>query len=164
MSDFSVILWTVAHQSPLSMGFPRQEFWHGLSFPSPGDLPNPGIEPTSPVLEGRFFTTEPPESPLLTISSLHSLSHVQLFVTPWTAAYQASLPIINSRSLLKLMPIKLVIPSNIQPSHPVLSPTPPAFNLCPVLGSFPVSQLFASSGQSTGVSASAPVLPMNIQD
>ena len=81
MSDSSVILWTVAHQSPLSMGFPRQEFWHGLLFPSPGDLPSPGIEPTSPVLEGRFFTTEPPGSPLLTISSLHSLSHVQLFVT-----------------------------------------------------------------------------------
>ena len=52
--------WTVAHQAPLPMGFFRQEYWNGLPFPSPGDLPNPGIEPTSPTLAGRFFTTEPP--------------------------------------------------------------------------------------------------------
>ena len=42
--------WTVAHQAPLSMGFSRQEYWSGLPFPSPGDLSNPGIEPTSPAL------------------------------------------------------------------------------------------------------------------
>ena len=42
--------WTVAHQVPLSMGFPRQEYWSGLSFPSPEDLPNPGIEPGYPAL------------------------------------------------------------------------------------------------------------------
>ena len=51
--------WTVAHQASLSMGFSRQEYWSGLPFPPPGDLPNPGIEPTSPALEGWFFTTEP---------------------------------------------------------------------------------------------------------
>jgi len=45
------------------MGFPRQEYWSGLPFPSAGDLPYPGIEPTSPALAGRFFTTEPPEKP-----------------------------------------------------------------------------------------------------
>ena len=81
MSDSSMILWTVALQAPLSMGFPWQEYWHGLSFPSPGDLPNPGIEPTSPVLAGRFFTIEPPGSPLLAISSLQLLSCVQLFAS-----------------------------------------------------------------------------------
>ena len=57
---------TVACQAPLSMGFPKQEYWSGLPFPSPGDLPNPGIKPMSPVapaLAGRFFTTEPPRSP-----------------------------------------------------------------------------------------------------
>ena len=48
---------TVACQAPLPMGFSRQEYWSGLPFPPPGDLPNPGIEPVSPVLEGRFFTT-----------------------------------------------------------------------------------------------------------
>ena len=44
-----VTLWTVAHQAPLSMGFSRQEYWSGLPFPPPGDLPDPGIEPTLPV-------------------------------------------------------------------------------------------------------------------
>ena len=47
-------------QAPQSMGFFRQEYWSGLPFPPPGDLPNPGIEPASPALTGRFFTTEPP--------------------------------------------------------------------------------------------------------
>ena len=54
--------WTVAHQAPLSMGFPRQEYWSGLPFLSPGDLPNPGIELVSPALTGGFFTVEPPGS------------------------------------------------------------------------------------------------------
>ena len=52
--------WTVARQSPLSMGFPSQEYWSGLPFPPSGDLPNPGIEPMSLELAGGFFTTEPP--------------------------------------------------------------------------------------------------------
>ena len=58
--------WTVALQAPLSMGFPRQEYWCGLPFPSPGDLLNPETEPKSPVypaLAGGFFTTEPPGKP-----------------------------------------------------------------------------------------------------
>ena len=49
----------VARQAPLSMGFPRQEYWIGLPLPSPGDLPNPGIEPVSPALQANSFTTEP---------------------------------------------------------------------------------------------------------
>ena len=56
----SVIPWTVAHQAPLSMEFPRQEHWSGLTFPSPGALPDPGIEPeylVSPALAGGFFTS-----------------------------------------------------------------------------------------------------------
>ena len=52
--------WTAAYQAPLSMGFSRQEYWSGLPFPSPGDFPKPGIEPASPALAGRFFTTGPP--------------------------------------------------------------------------------------------------------
>ena len=47
--------WTVTHQAPLAMGFPRQEYWGGLPFPPPGDLPNPGIEPTSPALAGSSW-------------------------------------------------------------------------------------------------------------
>ena len=46
------------------MGFSRQEDWSGLPFPSPGDLPDPGVKPTSPALAGGFFTTEPPGKPL----------------------------------------------------------------------------------------------------
>ena len=59
--------WTLAHQAPLSMGFPRQEYWSGLPFPSPGDLLDPDIEPRSlmsPALAGRFFTTESPGKPV----------------------------------------------------------------------------------------------------
>ena len=59
--------WTVTRQSPLSMGFPRQEYWSGLPFPSLGDLRNPGIKPTflaSPALAGGFLTTEPPSKQL----------------------------------------------------------------------------------------------------
>ena len=63
MSDSFVTSWTVACQAPLSMGFSRQEYWSGWSFPSPGDLPDPGIEPKSPALAGRFMTTEPPVKP-----------------------------------------------------------------------------------------------------
>ena len=55
--------WTVVHQAPLSMVFFRQEYWSGLPFPTPGDLPDPGIKPMSSALAGRFFTTEPPGKP-----------------------------------------------------------------------------------------------------
>ena len=63
MSD-SATLWIVSHQAPPSMRFPRQEYWHGLLFPSPGDLPDPEIKPMSPALVGKFFTTEPPGKPI----------------------------------------------------------------------------------------------------
>ena len=62
-----VTLWTVAHQAPLSIGFSRQEYWSGLPFPTPGRLPDPGIQPLSPVspeMAGSFFMTEPPGKPL----------------------------------------------------------------------------------------------------
>ena len=64
----SATLWTVARQAPLSMGPPRQEYWSGLSIPSPGDLPNPRVEPTSltsPSLAGRFLPLVPLGKPLL---------------------------------------------------------------------------------------------------
>ena len=53
-------LWAVSHQASLSMGLSRREYWSRLPFPALGDLPDSGIEPTSPALEGRFFTSEPP--------------------------------------------------------------------------------------------------------
>ena len=61
-------LWTVAYQAPLSMGFSRQEHWTGLPFPSPGDLPNPRMEPRSPALEADALTSEPPGKPYSYIS------------------------------------------------------------------------------------------------
>ena len=60
MSNSYVTPWTVGHQAPLSMEFSKQEYWSGLPFTTPGDLPNPGIKPTSlvsPARAGRFFTT-----------------------------------------------------------------------------------------------------------
>ena len=57
--------WTVAHQAPLSMGFSRQEFWSGLPLPSPGDLPDPGIESGSPALQADSLPSEPPGKPCL---------------------------------------------------------------------------------------------------
>ena len=56
--------------APLSMEFSRQEYWSGLPLSSPGDIPDPGIKPMSPSLAGGFFTTEPPEKPLVTITHL----------------------------------------------------------------------------------------------
>ena len=94
-------------------------------------------------------------------NSVQSLSHVWLFATPWISAHQASLSITNSRSSLKLMSTESVMPS----SHLILCrpllllpPIPPSIRV------FPMSHLFASGGQSIGVSASASVLPMNTQD
>ena len=137
--------WTVTYQAPLSMGFPRQEYWSGLPFPSRGDLPNPEMEPcllhwqvaSLPLSHSRsprisniiwclsflvcltFLGIIISRSNIATngiisffISSVQSLSRVWLFLTPWTAARQASLSITNSRSLPELMSIELVMPSN----------------------------------------------------
>ena len=57
--------WTIAYQASLSMGFSRQEYQSGLPFPSPGDLPNPGIEPRSPTLQADALPSEPPGKPIL---------------------------------------------------------------------------------------------------
>ena len=73
-----VILWTVACQSSLSMGFSKREYWSGLPCPPPRNLPDPGVEPASPAapcIAGGFFTTEPPENP----SSPHSSTHHLFF-------------------------------------------------------------------------------------
>ena len=83
--------WTVAYHAPLSMGFSRQEYWSGLPFPSPGDLPNTGIEPVSPALQTDALPSEPPNV------NVKSLSRAQLSVTPWTVAYHAPLSMGFSR-------------------------------------------------------------------
>ena len=92
-----------------------------MPFLSPGDLPNPGIEPGSPALLADSLTSEPP----VQFSSVQSLSRVRLFVTPRTAARQASLSIANSWSLLKLMSTESVMPSNhLILCRPLLLPPP----------------------------------------
>ena len=63
--------WTATRQAPLSMGFSRQEYWSGLLFPSPGDLPNPGIEPGFPALQVDSLPSEPTEKPSLPLGLCH---------------------------------------------------------------------------------------------
>ena len=99
----------MAHHAPLSMGFPRQEYWIGFPFPSPRDLSWPGIEPVSPALQADSLPLTHQGSPF---SSVQLLSRVWLCAIPWTAALQASLSLTNSWSLLKLMSIESVMPSN----------------------------------------------------
>ena len=98
---------------------------------------------------------------IIQFSSVQSLSHIRLFATPWTAAHKASLSITNSRILHKLMSIESVMPSN----HLILCcPLLSQLQSFPASGSFPMSQPFASDGQSVGVSDLISVLPMNTQD
>ena len=165
-----VTLWTVAHQAPL-LGFSREEYWSGLPHPPPGgsswsgDLPDPGIESTSlmsPILAGIFFTTSSTwEGPCyvsvqfsrsVMSDSLqpHGLQHARLpCPSPTPRVYSNSCP-------------------SSQWYHPTISSSVIPFSSClqsfPASGSFPMSWFFTSDGQSIGVSASASVLPMNIQD
>ena len=144
------------------MGFSREEHWNGLLFPTPGNLPDPGIEPRSlksPALAGRFFITSATWE--AQFSSVQLLNHVQLFATPWIASFQASLSTptpgvhSNSRPLSRWC-------------HPAISSSVVPFSCClqsfPALRSFPISQFFTWDGQSIGISASTSILPMNTQD
>ena len=117
--------WTVAYQAPPSMGFSRQECWSGLPFPSPGDLPNLGIEPGSSALQADALTSEPPgklqnEWNLL-LKTTDNQKRIDLYLVPFSSVAQlclilcnsmASLSITNSQSLLKLISIKSMMPSN----------------------------------------------------
>jgi len=72
--------WTAARQAPLSMAFPRQEYWSGLPFPSPRDLLDPGMEPGSPASQADFFITEPPVKPqMLWMIDPWKISDLQIF-------------------------------------------------------------------------------------
>ena len=78
--------WTVARHAPLSLRFPRQEYWSGLPFPSPGDLPDPEIHPPSPAsaaLAGGFLTAEPPGKPILLEIALVPPSHIPYTTHQW---------------------------------------------------------------------------------
>ena len=100
--------WTIALQALLSMGFPRQEYWSGLPFPSPGDLPQPGIEPEFPALVGGFSTDWTTKEAQKVLHHSVVFSCVRLFGIPWTAACQASLSMGFYTSLRRLE--RIVIP------------------------------------------------------
>ena len=97
---------------------------------------------------------------MVSVVAVQLLSRVWLFATPWTAACQAALPITISRNLLKFMSVVSVMPPTISSSVVLFSS---CFQSFPASGSFQMSQLFTSGGQSIGASASASVLPMNLK-
>ena len=150
----SVALWTVVCQAPLSMQFSRQEYWSELPFPTPGHLLQPGVKPASPTLAGGFFITQFSSvqfSCSVVSDSLrpHESQHARPpCPSPTPGVYSNSCPL-------------------SQWCHPAISSSVVPFSSfpqsLPASGSFPMSQLFAWSGQSTGVSASASVLPRNNQ-
>ena len=112
----------------------------------------------------HYFANKGPSSQFSSVQSVQLLSCVQLFVTPGTAARQASLSITNSRS----SPNPMSIESLVDGCYPTISSSVVLFSSClqsfPASESFPMSPLFTSGGQSIGVSASASILPMNTQD
>ena len=114
------------------MEFSRQDFWSVLPFPSPGDLPDPRIEPRSPALQADAFTSEPPGNPLYSSVRFSSVTQSCQTCTPRITACQASLSITNSWSLLKLMPIESVMSSShlilCHPLH-LLPPIPPSIRV-----------------------------------
>ena len=71
--------WTVAHKAPPSVRFSRQEYWIGLPFPSPGDLPDPWIEPGSPALWADALSSEPPGNPSMTYNDVYMTSHISIY-------------------------------------------------------------------------------------
>ena len=130
LSDSFVTPWTVPHKAPLSLGFPKQEDRSGLSFPSPGHLPNQGIQPESPVLAGRFFTIEPLGKPSLRLclnvvvqslklcltdsSQPHGLQHTRppcLSPSPGVCPSSYPLTVMPSNHLILCCPL-LLLPIN----------------------------------------------------
>ena len=163
MSDSFATPWTVAHQAHLSMRFTRQEYWRGLPLLSPGDLPNPRIKPPSPALAGKFIL------PLSHWENLYSRVQFSSVQSDWTDSMRPH----ESQHTRPPCPSPTPrVYSNSCPSsrwfHPAILSSVVPFSSCPqslpASGSFPMSQLFAWSGQHIGVSASALVLPMNTQD
>ena len=124
--------WTV--QALLSTGFPRQEYWSGLPFPPPGDLPDPGMEVTSPALQADSVPlVQPGKSLHSLVVVVHLLSRVLLFATLWTATCQAPLSFTISWSLLKFMSTES---DSIQPSYPLPPISLPALSLSQHQGLF----------------------------
>ena len=125
MSD-SVTPWTVTHHVPLSMGFSRQEYWSGLPFPPPGDLPDPGIEPGSPALQPDSLLSEPPGKQTLKMEtpqfgSVQSLQSCLTLCDPMDCS-MPGFPVHHQLPELAQTHVHQVS-DVIQPSHPLSSPS-----------------------------------------
>ena len=116
---------TVAYRAPQSMEFSRQEYWSELPFPSPGDFPNPGIEPQSPELQADALLSEPPGKPSVQFSSFTqscpTLCNPMNRSMPGPPVHY-QLPEFTQTHVHR-------VGDGIQPSHPLSSPSPPARNL-----------------------------------
>ena len=84
--------WTVAYQAPPSVGFSRQEYWSGLPFPSPGDLPDPGIESGSPTFQADTLTSEPPGKPHWVTKSWIKLKQLSTYYYGWNYFKNMAMP------------------------------------------------------------------------
>ena len=158
-----------AHQAPLSTGFSWQEYWSGLPFPPPGDPPSPGVVPHLLRLLQEDSSLLSHQEWLLMIQNGYQ-SYLLLLFSCWVMSDSLWPP----KSQLSRFPCLSLSPGVCSDSCPLsqwchltilfsvipFSSCPQSF---PASGSFPISQLFASGGQSIGTSASAPALPMNIQ-
>ena len=110
MSNSFATPWTIVCQAPLSMGFPRQEYWSKFPFPSPRDFPNPGIEPHVSYTAGRFFTAEPWGTPMKKCSSSYFLciNFFQLFL------FFLFISFLSASSMSYVLPSKFFIHSSFQ--------------------------------------------------
>ena len=120
--------WTVAYQVPQSMGFPRQECWSGLPFPSPGDLPDPRIKPEPPRIAGRCLTISASrEAPLLLSVQFSSVAQSCPTLCDPMNHSTPGLPVHHQLPEFTQTHVHRVGDA-IQPSHLLLSPSPPALN------------------------------------
>ena len=158
--QLAVTAWTIACQPPLSMAFSRKEYWSGLPFPFPGDLPGSETEPGSPAWQAASLPSELPGKPFSSVQFSrsvmsntwwpHGLQHTRLPCPSPT-------PRVNSNSCPLSQWCHSTISSSVIPFSTHLQSFPAS-------GSFRMSQFYASGVQSIGVSASASVLPITIQD
>ena len=96
--------WIVAYQAPPSMGFSRQEYWSGLPVPSPGDLPDPGVEPRSPALQADALSSEPPGKPMRGVISKGESRRREL-QTAQTSAEFSFFNLANALNYSVIMPL-----------------------------------------------------------
>ena len=100
------IPWTITHQAFCPWGFSKQEYWRQLPFPTPGDIPDPGIKPAFPALAAGFFTTVPPGKPTFYLQLLQNIGHgalavphiLELILHPVACAFLSPTPVLHSPS------------------------------------------------------------------